>query len=181
MEILKRNTKWILGVIVLVVLVSGVSVYATTTYLASQVTYKDGKTVEEALNELYKNAKGNISIDTFDEYKNVTGVSTAHELNLTATKDSKKSILVYTVGAGDNGPNAISKGQTPQIVCSSAECSIKQLQSKNNISIRDGNYYSGSALQEIYEIENLKQGDTIKITGYSQFACVCYATLISCY
>ena len=32
---------------------SGITVYATG-YLASQVTYKDGKTVEQALNDLYK-------------------------------------------------------------------------------------------------------------------------------
>ena len=40
-------------VIVLIIIVSGASVYATSAYLASQVTYKDGKNVEQALNDLY--------------------------------------------------------------------------------------------------------------------------------
>lgn len=53
MNFLKKNIKMIIGILVGIVLVSGISVYATTNYLASQVTYKDGKSVEEALNDLY--------------------------------------------------------------------------------------------------------------------------------
>ena len=53
MGYLKKNIKWIILVIVLIIIASGISVYATTTYLANQVIYKDGKTVEEALNDLY--------------------------------------------------------------------------------------------------------------------------------
>lgn len=50
MEILKKK---IILVIVLMIVVSGVSVYATSTYLASQVTYKDETSVADALNDLY--------------------------------------------------------------------------------------------------------------------------------
>ena len=57
MKYFKKNIKWIILVIVLMIIVSGVSVYATTTYLASQVNYikQDGTTVtvSDALNELY--------------------------------------------------------------------------------------------------------------------------------
>lgn len=54
MKFLKKNFKLIVGIIIGAILISGISVYATTTYLASQVTYKDGKTVEQALNNLYE-------------------------------------------------------------------------------------------------------------------------------
>ena len=57
MGVIRKNIRWIILVIILMIIVSGVSVYATNTYLASQVTYKDGKTVEEALNELYNKQK----------------------------------------------------------------------------------------------------------------------------
>ena len=57
MEILKKNIRWIILVIILMIIASGVSVYATSTYLASQVNYtkKDGTTitVSDALNDLY--------------------------------------------------------------------------------------------------------------------------------
>ena len=43
----------IITIIILIIIASGISVYATATYMASQVTYKDGKTVEQALNDLY--------------------------------------------------------------------------------------------------------------------------------
>ena len=50
---LKKNLI-IVGIVVgLIILISGISVYATATYYANQVTYKNGKTVEQALNELY--------------------------------------------------------------------------------------------------------------------------------
>lgn len=50
-KILKKEV--IIAFIIGVLISSGITVYATG-YLASQVTYKDGKTVEQALNDLYK-------------------------------------------------------------------------------------------------------------------------------
>lgn len=41
-------------VIVLMIIVSGVSVYATSQYYATEIGYKDGKSVADALNELYE-------------------------------------------------------------------------------------------------------------------------------
>lgn len=86
MDILKRNTKWILGVIVLVVLVSGVSVYATTQYLATQVSYKDGKSVADALNDLY------------DKTRPIEVVSSAHFVNsgTTITVDVDSIIVLVS-------------------------------------------------------------------------------------
>ena len=57
MNILKKKIKLIILFIILIVIASGVSVYATAQYLATQVEYKDGKSVASALDELYVNKK----------------------------------------------------------------------------------------------------------------------------
>lgn len=49
-KILKKEI--IIAFIIGLLISSGITVYATS-YLAGQVTYKEGKTVEQALNELY--------------------------------------------------------------------------------------------------------------------------------
>lgn len=57
MKFLKNNLKLVIGLIIGAILASGITVYATTTYLANQVIYTregtDIKNVEEALNDLY--------------------------------------------------------------------------------------------------------------------------------
>ena len=67
---IKRNSIIIGFVVALMILVSGISVYATATYYASQVTYKNGKTVEQALNELYASKDNRLYLywkgNTFD-------------------------------------------------------------------------------------------------------------------
>ena len=68
MEILKKNIKCIVLAIALIIIVSGASVYATSTYLASQVKYTDTKTVEQALNELYAQQKNGINIDGYHQF-----------------------------------------------------------------------------------------------------------------
>lgn len=56
-KILKKEV--IVAFIIGLVIASGITVYATS-YLASQIEYKDGKTVEQALNELYKSKHDNV-------------------------------------------------------------------------------------------------------------------------
>lgn len=53
-RIVKNN---IFGFLVGAILFSGIGAYAATVYLASNIQYKDDKTVETALNELYDKAK----------------------------------------------------------------------------------------------------------------------------
>ena len=72
MKLLKKNIKWIILVIILMIIVSGVSAYATSTYLASQVTYKDGKSVADALNYLYEK----INNEQGDEFANKQYIQT---------------------------------------------------------------------------------------------------------
>lgn len=57
MSAIKKNIKLVLVVLMLIVISSGVSVYATAQYYATQVQYKDGKSVANALDELYANKK----------------------------------------------------------------------------------------------------------------------------
>ena len=82
MKIFKNNVKMIFGFIIVAIIASGISVYATTTFLASQVTYKDGKSVAEALDELYaekqEGNQTNLNNRTYlynngDECEDITG------------------------------------------------------------------------------------------------------------
>ena len=94
MSFVKNNLKWILGIIVGVVIASGISVYATGQYFASQVNYTTDKNgeisnVEQALNDLYQkrnkvtkyslnasttNAGStyNFDISNYENYNNIT-------------------------------------------------------------------------------------------------------------
>ena len=57
MSAIKKNIKLVLVVLMLIAISSGVSVYATAQYYATQVQYKEGKSVANALDELYANKK----------------------------------------------------------------------------------------------------------------------------
>lgn len=57
----------IISIISGILIVSGISVYATYNYFANEIKYTDTKTVSQALDELYKNKK-----ETTDETKEIT-------------------------------------------------------------------------------------------------------------
>lgn len=91
MKLLKKNIKWIILTVILVIIASEISVYATVNYLANQIIYKDGKTVEYALNDLYTKmtetqASSTVTIDS----ASVTGGSISYTFN-----DNYKTALVY--------------------------------------------------------------------------------------
>ena len=92
MENKKRNIKCIIIVIILMIIVSGVSVYATNTYLASQVTYKEDKSVEEALNDLYNKYSQQSFQRTISLVGEFSGKTIAN------TKASTVSVTGLTVG-----------------------------------------------------------------------------------
>ena len=58
MNFVKKNIKLVVGIIIGAILISGISVYATSTYLASEVDYnKNGQAkVSDALDDLYSKA-----------------------------------------------------------------------------------------------------------------------------
>ncbi len=67
MKLVKKNIKLIIIITLCIFLTSGISVFATYKYLANEVEYTEGKSVEEALNELYANKK-----ETSDTVKEIT-------------------------------------------------------------------------------------------------------------
>lgn len=60
MNILKNNIKRIVLIIILILISSGIGVFATYNYLASDVKYTDDKSVADALNDLYEKKKNYI-------------------------------------------------------------------------------------------------------------------------
>ena len=91
----------IITIISLIIVVSGVSVYATATYMANQVGYttdKNGKilTVEDALNDLYNNINTSADVNTeiIDNWFVLqTGTDLSRNHSYTATKNEK--IIIY--------------------------------------------------------------------------------------
>ena len=91
MNFLKENYKLIIGIIIGAILISGISVYATGQYLASQVDYnKNGQAkVSDALDDLYSKVpsgtktiteKGNqIDVSKY-QYADTTGLYTLSEV-----------------------------------------------------------------------------------------------------
>ena len=53
MKFLKKNLKLVIGIIIGLVLATGITAYATYKYFASDIEYTDNKNVAQALNELY--------------------------------------------------------------------------------------------------------------------------------
>ena len=109
MEFIKRNIKWIILVIILMVIVSGVSVYATTTYLASQVNYtkQNGKTitVSEALNDLYN--KKNSDIKLIWENPNPTEVFNEQTVELDLSNYEYVIVVLKHYTDGDTKPRGV--------------------------------------------------------------------------
>ena len=71
MDILKKNIKWIILVIVLIMVASGISVYATSNYLATQVNYTRNnttKSVSDALDELYSMKDNKYTEEQYQNY-----------------------------------------------------------------------------------------------------------------
>ena len=53
---MRKNIKWIISIILIILLSSSLNIFAATKMLANNVTYKDTN-VESALNDLYTNNK----------------------------------------------------------------------------------------------------------------------------
>ena len=96
MKFLKKNKGIIISFLIGVILAGSLTVYATG-YLASQVAYKDGKSVEEALNELYaKNINmQSTSLKISDFEPNVT--ADGNKINISTTSSNFIKGYLYFV------------------------------------------------------------------------------------
>ena len=81
-------------IIVLVVIAGGVGVYTTVQYYATQIEYKDGKNVAEALNDLYNKIYEN-NVEAYSSGPiSKTGAGTFWSKQLTVSQNVRK-VTVY--------------------------------------------------------------------------------------
>lgn len=178
MNFVKKNYKLIIGTIIGIILISGISVYATSQYLASQVTYRDGKTVEEALNELYNKGNADINKDNiyFSENYGSNTASKTTSLNLTKGKyivfiSFGQSWLMETIPSNYN--TTIDESDLIEISSQSNNCNIVALKGfkRAQSGSKEGSIYTIDRLcTRTYYIDVKEDSDTIthNYTGSNQ-------------
>lgn len=96
---IKKNVKWIIAIIVGIVIASGISVYATSTYLASDVSYKSIN-VATALNDLYSVAQTRTE-NNYSTEEQVIGTwidgKPLYRKVININADGTKGVKVYTI------------------------------------------------------------------------------------
>ena len=101
MKNLKKNLKWIIAIIGVIIATAGISAYATSQYLASQVDYnKNGQEkVSDALDDLYTK---------LNTYKNLNQTTTATASDIISGKTAYSSS--GTLITGEYNPIITTKG-----------------------------------------------------------------------
>ena len=183
MELLKKDIKWIILIIVLMIVVSGVSVFATNQYLASQVYYtkQDGTTitVSEALNGLYNN-----QINSNNEFGGAAFETyLGDRKNISVTKKVNKGKYLVTVSRTLGGVNSTSfsadvdEDNSSELTCDK-NCNINKLSGKNiynTASSKNNNayaFYDNFLL--LYEI-TVEEDDTTITYNYTISSASTYA------
>lgn len=113
MNFLKKNIKLIILVIVLMIIVSGFSVYATTIYLATQVNYTRNNTtisVASALDELYSMKDNKYTEQQYQQYGSQQyslGQQNAKEVTYNYGSGTSTASGVYSFDIKFNNPTEI--------------------------------------------------------------------------
>ena len=170
MNFLKKNYKLIIGIVIGAILISGISVYATGQYLASQVDYttsKNGniKNVEQALNDLYtKINNSNVIVSANRTFS--SGDMTPTKFNFTindnsfftqsngilTTSKSAKYIIFMSVGDNTNCEGYHSYSSFFELYV-------------NNKKVKD--FHVGAACYDVqYYVVDLNLGDTLYAVSY---------------
>lgn len=154
-KFIKNNIKVISAIIVTAVLCISGTVYATTKYLSSDVTYKD-TTVESALNDLYEKSSRSIKFITNCNDSNVT---TYNNVLVDNTINYKYLIVVISTS------NRVGKNLSTMDSLINLECDGAIYLGKNGAYIGND---SSSHITKIYMIPVTGNSITItKITGWS--------------
>ena len=97
MNILKNNIRLIILAMILILVSSGIGVFATYNYLASDIKYTDDKTVADALNELYDKNRNyqvtKIEPSSRGVFNIPEGITTAYIIFLNATSGNQEYLF----------------------------------------------------------------------------------------
>ena len=136
MKFLKRNIKWIIAIIVGIVIASGISVYATSQYLASQVSYTTDENekienVADALDDLYRKSNEE-TIDLQNIlYAESNGVQlTNRSCSLTLEKGSYLVVPTFGFASAGWGSTSSSNLTSNNYLTGTNNCSIQFLSGK---------------------------------------------------
>lgn len=157
MNILKNNIKLIILIIILVIISSGISVFATYNYLASDIKYTDNKSVSDALNELYNQYKnlGSISIYSQDSVANTTTENRLITENLTKGK--------YLLACNEYNANTPDPGTSVIVSSENEDVNINKKTDIKSTGAESASYGATSYIS-VYEIE-ANSDCIIKIIG----------------
>ena len=103
MKFINRNIKKIIGLIIIIVMTSGISVFAAYKYFANEVKYTNDKSVAQALDELYANKN---NTEELNALKNLLSKTNATEDDIVNGK------VAYSNGNLINGKLNLEKNWT---------------------------------------------------------------------
>lgn len=81
MKFINRNIKKIIILIIIIVMTSGISVFATYKYFANEVKYTNDKSVAQALDELYANKNNTEELNALKSLLSKTNATEADIVN----------------------------------------------------------------------------------------------------
>jgi len=179
MKFISKNIKLIILILIGVILVSGISVYATATYLynASDVKYSDEKSVENALNELYERSN-NFDFDeiTFETYR---GDRKNIEVSKKVNKGKYLVLISRTLGGTSSTSFDVEVDEdTSSTFTSDKDIEIRKISNKNIYNTCSGKNNNAYAYYNnflgFYEVTTTEDDTTLKY-NYTIFAYNTYA------
>ena len=163
--IIKNNLKLFIGVFIGLI-ISGITVYAIN---ANQIDYKDGKTVREALDDLYDLKEINFDSSDISYDYNSGKQTTTMTGSISLNKGRYLIFTVFNFAAAANIGELINENQTHDgtawhgtLACNSNNCVINEL--KGGDYVIQGNYTFLRLIPGIFVVEIKGQTDTLTYT-----------------
>ena len=155
-SIVNKNIKWIIAIVIVAILCSGLTAYGAYKYYAKDVGYtkSDGTStnVESILNELYKNNTLELSNEIYESYINSASTINNTPVSLKLNKGQYLLIVEYH--------RAWMNTATKNIYTKTEKNQIPELTSKFNSDIEKicGNYSETSSQGTVYGINSKMLG-----------------------